>query len=222
MPGDCFKSLLQGLRAYRLHRRYPDCVIHLGAVVEKDCELGKHVVLFRGATLMQSTVGAYTYVQANSNICNAEIGPFCSIAEGVTIGLGAHPTFMVSTNPVFYDNAQPLPRFFVQDRVFKDIFPRTVIGADVWIGQGAMVKAGVRIGTGAVIGSASMVTKDVPPYTIAAGNPCRPVRLRFPEATCQKLLESRWWDFSEARLEELAASFSDPEAFLAALDIGKQ
>ena len=170
---------------------------------------------------MQSMVGAYTYVQKNSTICNAEIGPYCSIAEGVSIGLGGHPTFMVSTSPVFYDNTQPLPRFFVQDRVFKDIFPRTVIGADVWLGQGAMVKAGVRIGTGAVIGSASMVTKDIPSYTIAAGNPCRPIRLRFPEAICQRLLESRWWEFSEEKLEKLAATFSDPKSFLDALESGK-
>jgi acetyltransferase-like isoleucine patch superfamily enzyme len=222
MQGDCFKSLLHGIRAYRLRRRYPDCVIYNEVAVEKGCELGRHVVLFSGAKLMQSTVGAYTYVQANSSICNAEIGPFCSIAEGVAIGLGAHPTFMVSTSPVFYDNAQPLPRFFVKDRVFKDILPRTVVGADVWIGQGAMIKAGVRIGVGAVIGSASMVTRDVPPYSIAAGNPCRPIRLRFPEATCQRLLDSRWWDFSDARLEELAPSFSDPETFLAALGPGKE
>lgn len=218
MLGDCFRPILQSLHVYRLRRRYPDSVIHKGVAIENGCELGRHVVLFAGAALMRSTVGAYTYIQEQTSICNTEIGPFCSIAGGVVVGLGAHPTFMVSTSPVFYDNAQPLPRFFIQDRVFKDIFARTVIGADVWIGQGAMVKAGVRIGAGAVIGAASMVTKDVPPYTIAAGNPCRPIRLRFPEAICQRLLDSRWWDFSEAKLEELAPSFSDPETFLAAVE----
>lgn len=217
MLGDCLKSMLQGVRIYRLRKRYPDSVIYDGVMVEHGCELGRHVVLFTRAKLMQSALGVYTYVQQNSSICNAEVGPFCSIAGDVIIGLGAHPTSMVSTSPVFYDKDQPLPRFFTKDRVFKDIFPRTVIGADVWIGQGAMVKAGVRIGVGAVIGSASMVTKDVPPYTIAAGNPCRPIRLRFPEATCQRLLDSRWWDFQESKLIELAPLFSDPEAFLASL-----
>ena len=222
MLGDCLKLMLQGVRAYRLRTRYPNSVIYNGVVVENGCELGRYVVLFTGAKLMQSTVDAYTYIQANSSICNAEIGPFCSIAGDVTIGLGAHPTSMVSTSPVFYDKDQPLPRFFTKDRVFKDIFPRTVIGADVWIGQGAMVKAGVRIGVGAVIGSASIVTKDVPPYTIAAGNPCRPIRLRFSEATCQRLIDSRWWTFDEARLEGLAWSFTDPDVFLAALKPAKE
>jgi acetyltransferase-like isoleucine patch superfamily enzyme len=222
MLGDCFKSMLQAARAYRLRKHYPHSVIYNGVVVENGCELGKHVVLFTGAKVMQSTLGAYTYVQENSSICNAEIGPFCSIAGDVIVGLGAHPTFMVSTSPVFYDKDQPLPRFFTKDRAFKDIFPRTVIGADVWIGQGAMVKAGVRIGVGAVIGSASMVTKDVPPYTIAAGNPCRPIRLRFSEATCQRLLDSRWWDFHESKLIELAPLFSDPETFLASVSHGNE
>lgn len=212
----------RNLYTYRLRRRFPQSVIHHGAAADRDCVLGKHSVLFPGARLTASSLGAYSYVQSDSMVNHAEIGPFCSIAGGVIIGLGEHPINMVSTSPLFYDPVQPLPKFFAKERLFTDIFPKTVIGADVWIGQGAMVKAGVRIGVGAVIGSASMVTKDVPPYTIAAGNPCRPIRLRFPEATCKRLLDSRWWDFSETRLEELADSFSDPETFLAALELGKE
>jgi serine acetyltransferase len=96
--------------------------------------------------------------------------------------------------------------------------PRTVIGADVWIGQGVFIKAGVRIGVGAVIGAGAVVTKDVPPYMIAAGNPCRPIRLRFNEEICQKLLESRWWEFDEEKLHELARYFQEPEAFCAHLN----
>ncbi|MDP2782491.1 CatB-related O-acetyltransferase, partial [Devosia sp.] len=158
---------------------------------------------------------AYSYAQSGTAIYNAEVGPFCSIAGDVVIGLGAHPTSMVSTSPVFYDNDQPLPRFFTKDRQFTEVLPRTVIGPDVWIGQGVMVKAGVKIGAGAVIGAGSIVTKDIPPYSVAAGNPCRPIRLRFTEDICQKLLDSRWWEFDEARLEKLAPLFSDPESFLA-------
>lgn len=180
--------------------------------------LGPHSVLFSGAVLVGCNLGAYSYVQTGSTLNNTDVGPFCSFASGVSIGLGEHPTAMVSTSPVFYDHAQPLPKFFAKRRVFTDTVPRTTIGADVWIGQGAMVKAGVRIGTGAVIGSASMVTKDIPPYTIAAGNPCRPIRLRFAEPICQRLLDSHWWEFDEATLKALAPSFSEPEKFLTALD----
>ncbi|MCG3770070.1 MAG: Chloramphenicol acetyltransferase [Nitrosomonadaceae bacterium] len=213
----CLEWARRALYTYRLRGRFPRSVIHPGAAADQGCVLGENSVLFRGAILTDSSLGAYSYVQSGSTVNNADVGPFCSIASGVIIGLGAHPTFMVSTSPVFYDKDQPLPRFFTKDRVFKNIFLRTVIEADVWVGQGAMVKAGVRIGVGAVIGSASMVTKDVPPYTIAAGNPCRPIRLRFPEDICQRLLDSRWWTFDEPRLERFARSFTDPEAFLAAL-----
>jgi len=73
-----------------------------------------------------------------------------------------------------------------------------------------------------VIGSASMVTKDVPPYTIAAGNPCRPIRQRFAEEMCRRLVESRWWDFHESKLMNLAPLFSNPEAFLAAIGQGDE
>lgn len=211
----------QIIREQCLRRRFPRSVIHAGASANRESIVGEYCVLFRNAALIDSSLGAYSYVQSESIICNAEIGPFCSIAGNVSIGLGAHPTFMVSTNPVFYDNAQPLPKFFTKSRQFTHIFPKTIIGADVWIGQGAMLKAGIKIGTGAVIGAGSVVTKDIPPYSIAVGNPCRPIKLRFPEDICLRLLDSKWWEFDEARLEKLAPLFSDPEAFLGALEQGK-
>lgn len=209
------------MRERRLRNRFPRSVIYSGAMADQGSALGDYSVLFRNVSLKDSVLGAYSYVQSGSVIFNAEVGPFCSIAGEVTIGLAAHPTSMVSTSPVFYDNDQPLPRFFTKDRLFKENLPRTIIGADVWIGQGAMVKAGIRIGVGAVIGAGAMVTKDIPPYVIAAGNPCRPIRSRFSEDTCQKLLDSRWWDLDEAKLEELAPLFSDPQSFLSALDGSK-
>jgi len=208
------EQLKRMVRANRLRRRFPTCRFQPGATVDAASSLGDYAVLFRDAAVLDSSVGAYTYVQAGSALYNAEVGPFCSIAAGVTIGIGAHPTHMVATSPVFYDNQQPLPRFFTRTQVFKEVLPRTVIGADVWIGQGAMVKAGVRIGPGSVIGANAVVTRDVPPYTVAAGVPCRPIRGRFAEDICRRLLASRWWEYSESRLAELTPSFADPEAFL--------
>lgn len=211
----------QIIREGRLRNRFPLSVIHAGAIADKSSTIGAFSVLFRNANLLDSSLGAYSYVQSNTTICNAEIGPFCSIAGGVSIGLGAHATYMVSTSPVFYDKNQPLPKFFTQERLFTEIFPRTVVGADVWVGQGAMVKAGVRIGAGAIIGAGSVVVKDVPPYAVAAGNPCRAIKLRFSEDICQKLLDSKWWEFDAMRLGKLAPLFVDPELFLAALERGQ-
>ena len=209
------------IRERRLRERFPLSVIYSGVSADQSSILGEHSVLFRNASLVNSVLGAYSYVQSDSGIFNAEIGPFCSIAGNVIIGLAAHPTSMVSTNPVFYDNGQPLPKFFAKSREFTQNLPRTVIGADVWIGQGVMIKAGIQIGTGAVIGAGSIVTKDISPYVIAAGNPCRPIRSRFSEDVCQRLLDSRWWELAGARLEELSPLFTNPESFLAELERGK-
>lgn len=212
------EQVKQVVRTHRLRKRFPSCVLHRGAFADAASSLGRYCVLFRDAVVLHSSVGAYSYVQAGTALYNAEVGPFCSIAAGVTIGLGAHPTHMVATSPVFYDNQQPLPKFFTKTQVYKEVLPRTVIGADVWIGQGAMIRAGVRIGPGSVIGAGSVVTRDIPPYTVAAGAPCRMIRLRLAEVTCQRLLASRWWELSESRLAELAPSFADPEAFLALVE----
>lgn len=203
--------------ARNLRRRFPHSVIHFGVTVDRESTLRDYCVLFCNANILQSVVGAYSYVQSNTAIYNAEIGSFCSIAGDVTIGLAAHPTTMVSTSPVFFDNKQPLPKFFTQSQLFKQTLPRTTIGADVWIGQGALVKAGVCIGVGAVIGAGSVVVKDILPYAIAVGNPCHPIRLRFSEDICQRLIESKWWELSEDKLQKLAPAFADPETFLTLL-----
>lgn len=208
------------LHVLKLRRRFPKAVIHSGVVVGEECDLGECATLFHNVRLWKTTVGRYSYVQAGSVCFNAEVGPFCSVAADVVVGLAAHPTNMVSTSPVFYDNTQPLPRFFIDGRLFSENVPRTIVGADVWIGQGAMIKAGVRIGVGAVIGAGSVVTRDVAPYTIVAGVPSRPIRLRFDEEVCVKLGESRWWELSEQALLELAPLFPDTSAMLCALEAG--
>jgi virginiamycin A acetyltransferase len=70
-----------------------------------------------------------------------------------------------------------------------------VVGNDVWIGYRAALLPGVKIGDGAIIGAYSVVTKDVPPYTIVGGNPAREIRRRFPPEHVERLLQLRWWDW---------------------------
>lgn len=205
------------LRAIIVRKKFPTSVIYAGASVDQSSTLGEYSVLFRNVSLINSSLGAYSYIQSGSVVSNADIGKFCSIASGVNIGLADHPMHMVSTSPVFYDNSQPLPRFLTNERIFTETLPRTSIGADVWIGQGVMIKAGVKIGVGAVIGAGAVVTKDVAPYIIAAGNPCRQIRLRFSEVISQQLVNSRWWELEESSLERLAPTFVDVELFLATL-----
>lgn len=215
------RTLRARLSAWRGRRRalarFPTIVLHPGAVIEDDCSLGPNSVLFKNVYLSGTTLGAFSYVQAGSAASNSEIGPFCSIGSGVTIGLAAHPTSQVSTSPVLYDPRQPLPLFLTDAVLFTESLPRTVVGADVWIGQGAMLKAGLHIGTGAVIGAGAIVTRDVDPYHIVGGNPARMIRPRFPAALAAQLLDSCWWEEDVVLLRKLSPMFGDPVAFLAAL-----
>jgi virginiamycin A acetyltransferase len=71
----------------------------------------------------------------------------------------------------------------------------TVVGNDVWIGYQATIMPGVRIGDGAIIAAKSVVTGDVPPYTIVGGNPARPIRQRFDPEDVERLRRAAWWDW---------------------------
>lgn len=206
------------IRRILLHKKFPTSVIYAGTSVDQSSTFGEYSVLFRDVTLINSSLGAYSYIQSGSVVCNAEIGKFCSIASNVSIGLASHPVHMVSTSPVFYDNSQPLPKFLINSRVFTETVPRTAIGADVWIGQGVLIKAGVTIGVGAVIGAGSIVTKDIDPYTIAAGNPCKSIRLRFEGNVVNRLISSEWWNKSNNEIELMASFFAEPLKLLEALE----
>lgn len=92
------------------------------------------------------------------------------------------------------------------------------IGNDVWIGHGAVLLRHVRIGHGAVVGALSVVTKDVPPYAIVAGNPARIIRYRFTESQIVRLLKSEWWNLPIDTLRQLVP-FSQVDEFLQQIDI---
>jgi acetyltransferase-like isoleucine patch superfamily enzyme len=127
------------------------------------------------------------------------VGKYCSIAEKVLILLGGnHRTDWVTTYP-FSELSQQFPNY-------KSLtgHPSTkgdiVIGNDVWIGTAATILSGVTIGDGAVIGAMSVVSKNVPPYAIAVGNPAVVVKYRFDAAIIEELLDIKWWDWDEEKI----------------------
>ena len=77
---------------------------------------------------------------------------------------------------------------------------QTIVGNDVWIGYEAVIMAGVHIGDGAIIAARTVVTKDVPPYTIVGGVPARPIRKRFDEEVIRKLETLKWWDWPAEKI----------------------
>ncbi len=152
-------------------------------------------------------IGDYSYgaprVRTWGEGTNLTIGPYCSIADHVTIFLGGnHRTDWVSTYP-FSD----FPKLFpgVGNHPSTLFSPGDVtIGADVWIGAGATILPGVTIHPGAVIAAETVVVKDVSPYSVVAGNPGQIVKQRFEDDVISALIESSWWDRPHAEVEKLA------------------
>lgn len=165
-----------------------------------------------GSTLVGTTFGDYSFCGYDCTFIKCDVGRFCSIASKVVVGGARHPMEYVSTSPVFLSHKESIRTKFSKHEYHWE--PRTVIGHDVWIGEGAYVKGGVTIGVGAVIGMGSVVTKDVPPYAIYAGNPARLIRYRFSDQIVAGLLKSQWWQYSESELGAVAPDFNDPETFL--------
>jgi virginiamycin A acetyltransferase len=142
-------------------------------------------------------IGLYSYggcFLPNSMTPRTTIGRYCSIAYGV----GVYEDFPInfkSTHPFFFnsmygymDNPQPKMNL--------------AIGNDVWIGQNTTILPGCSyIGNGAIIGAGSVVTKDIPPYAIAVGNPCKVIQYRFSKEKIEDIQSSKWWEKS---MEEIA------------------
>ncbi len=124
------------------------------------------------------------------------IGSFCSISSEVQIFLGKnHRIDWISSYPfpAFFEEAQQIKKFGVSR---GDV----TIGSDVWLCANCIILSGVTIGHGAVIGAGALVSRDVAPYSIVAGNPARHVRWRFDESIRQNLLATKWWDWPETEL----------------------
>jgi acetyltransferase-like isoleucine patch superfamily enzyme len=163
-------------------------------------------------------VGAHSYIQKNSLLMAVDMGKYCSIAMNVYIGLPQHELRMVSTHPAFYLRDTPLVKTYCEINLVSAA-ARTVIGHDVWIGQGSLVMAGVVIGNGAVIGAGSIVTKDVPDYAIVAGSPATLIRYRFADDVRQQLLNTRWYDMPEEWIKKHSPMFIEPAVLLAQLEL---
>jgi acetyltransferase-like isoleucine patch superfamily enzyme len=132
------------------------------------------------------------------------IGKYVSIASGVHVILGGnHRLDWITTYP-FHDWGLAKP----DHRITKG---DVVIGNDVWICQGATILSGVTIGHGAVIAAEAVVTKDVPPYALVAGNPARVKKYRFSEEQIKKLLELKWWDWPEEKVRQNVKLLCSPD-----------
>ena len=140
------------------------------------------------------------------------IGKFCQIAHGVRIITSSanHDMSGFSTYP--FNNFMMTPETgFDEIKAMFNVPGRkgdTRIGNDVWLGMEAMIMPGVTIGDGAIISARSVVTRDVPAYTIMGGNPAQPLKQRYDDATISALLEIAWWDWPIEMIETNIAAIT--------------
>ena len=128
------------------------------------------------------------------------IGKFCAIAKGIEFIMNGanHRMGSVSTYPFnMFGNGWEKCTPSLEELPLKG---DTVVGNDVWIGQNVTVMPGSRIGDGAVIGANSVVAGNIPPYTVAVGNPCRVIRRRFDDEKTEYLLNLQWWNWDAEKI----------------------
>ncbi|CAH0314200.1 CatB-related O-acetyltransferase [Roseomonas sp. CECT 9278] len=161
------------------------------------------------------TAGAYSYyhdhedprrfldvcVRYNFGIGRLSIGRYCAIAHRATFLMPAanHAMAGPSTYPFAIMGGAFAEALALADYPWRGGGDITV-GHDVWLGTECLVLPGVTIGHGAVVGARAVVTQDVPPYGVVAGNPARLAHRRFDAATVDRLLEIAWWDWPAERV----------------------
>lgn len=193
----------------------------------KNCMLNRHNYFegynkfYNETKISNSFIGLGTYISSYSYIRNTKIGRFCSIGQNVKTYLGKHPVKeMISIHPAFFSTKKQAGFTFVNNDLFEehiyiDADKKFVsqIGNDVWIGNNVLIFDGVKIGNGAVIGAGSVVTKDIEPYSIAYGVPCKIQKYRFDPDTIRILEEFSWWNKDLDWIKQNASRFNNVEGF---------
>ena len=174
--------------------------------------------------IYNSRLGYGSYVANDSTLTGTRIGRYCSLGPNIAMPTGLHPTSeFASTSPLFFSLAGQAGKSFVdsqkfeENRFVEDDWLR-IIGNDVWIGGNVVLLEGIRIGDGAIVGAGSVVTKDLPPYSISAGVPAKVIRYRFDQGIINRLLASRWWDRDPEWIESNADSFECVETLIELLE----
>ena len=189
--------------------------------MKQNVKLGSNVKLYHPVRLTDVAVGDYSYIGMYSQMKNVEIGKFCSIGPNCFFGWGIHPTHGISTAPMFYStlmqNGVTLTK---KDKVVEQ--KKILIGNDVFVGMNVTILDGVSIGNGAVIGAGAVVSKDIPNYAVAVGNPIRVIRYRFPEEIVNELLRIEWWNFASDRLVAVEEHFFKVEDFIKQMNLDNE
>lgn len=180
-----------------------------------DLSIEPYTGFLGGRTLCRMGFMSYSMSPVPSELT---VGRYCSIGHDVDVLLDQHTVDHVTTAPI----TQALP-WFLGERLAEDLGTGLPAGRpyvrraaplienDVWIGAHANLLPGITIATGAVVAAGSVVTHDVRPYEIVAGNPARLVRSRFADAIVEMMLETEWWRYCFTDFRDLP--FDKPAEF---------
>ena len=170
--------------------------------------LGIYTEVGARTQLLDVALDDYSYVVNDSEIAYTTFGKFCSIAAMTRINPGNHPMDRASQSHFTYRASTYFPgerdeaEFFTWRRACP-----VIIGHDVWVGHGAIILPGRSVGTGAVVAAGAVVTKDVAPYAIVAGNPAQVIRQRFSDTIALRLQRLAWWNWDHERLRAALPDF---------------
>lgn len=211
------RSYIRGVAAEK--QKHPlelaDSTVYIGerVTMADTTMLSSHVSVSSGCYLNNVQVGSYSYLSFNVSASNTHIGKFCSIAQGVGICMGMHPSnTFVSTSPVFFSTIKQCGTTFADQSYFQEMGSCS-IGNDVWIGANALIMDNINIGDGAIIGAGCIVTKDVPPYAIVVGIPGKIIQYRFSKEEINFLLDFKWWDKDDSWIKANYKQFHDIRSF---------
>jgi len=196
----------------KLYEKYPD--LKFGYMSEiNNCQFSKDNIIYSHSILANVSIGNFTYIGGNCQINNSKIGHFCSIASDCRIGIGIHPTNLVSMHPALYSNQNKSWNLSIDNNFSFEEHKQINIGNDVWIGIKAIIVDGISIGDGAVIAAGAVVTKDVPPFAIVGGVPAKIIKYRFTQNFINMLQKIEWWNWELDKIKEFSYLFTNINKF---------
>ena len=170
----------------------------------KNCKIHDFVQINRRNIIEDVILGNGSYTGANTVFKHVTTGKYCSISWNVSATGNEHDYKKIASHPL----ASMKSFGFVEENT-PLVYKQITLGNDVWIGANVCILPGVKIGDGAIIGAGGVVTKNIPDYAIAVGDPARVIKYRFDNQIIALLLETRWWDLPMEVIQKHIALFKD-------------